>query len=179
MELKSLINNLTGGNTKTASDTSTEKVAQPDAQPSTLDARMREVVAAAGREKNAAAGETLQSVLAKEAQAFSDANDEAFLRRMKLGGAAFAESALSSFDRAGQAADAVIKEASANLDPEFVELVKMAQANPGNFLAEVRAGYEAGLGQNQKQAQYEAAVHGWATDHYIAGYESVRRAIGA
>lgn len=179
MELKSLIDNLKGGSTKTAS-AETEKVAQPiNADSSTVNARMREVVAAATQEKRAASGETLQGLMAKEAQAFSDANEEAAIRRAKLAGVAFAESSLEVFNKAGQAADAVIKEASAGLDPEFIELVKQAQTNPGQFLAEVQAGYNAALSQNQKRAQYDATVHDWATEHYLTGYESVRRALGA
>lgn len=179
MELKSLINNLKVGTTEKTAEA--EKVAQPAPDTSTADARMREVVAAATQEKRASTGESLQSLMAKEAQAFSDANDEAFIRRSKLGGTAFGEAAVEVFNRAGQAADAVVKEASAGIDPETIELAKMAQENPGRFLAEVRAGYESRLndGESQKRAEYDAAVHGWATDHYIAGYESVRRALGA
>lgn len=180
MEVKSLINVIKGtASEKTASEKTpetVEKVAQAP-ENTTADARMREVVAAANQEKRAAAGETLQGLLSKEAQAFSDANDEAAVRRSKLAGTAFGEAAVAVFDRAGQAADAIVKQASADLDPEFVELVKMAQHDPGRFLAEVRAGYEARSGHSQKRAEYDAAVHGWATKHYLAGYESARRAI--
>lgn len=178
MEIKSLIKNLQGNAVeKTASDKNNEpeKVAQAT---STVDARMREVVAAATTEKRAAAGDSLQSLLTKEAQAFSDANDEAFIRRSKLGGTAFAEAAVETFNRAGQAADAVIKEASAGVDPEMIELAKMAQYNPARFLAEVQAGAASQMGQS-KQASYDDTVHHWTTQHYLAGYESVRRAIGA
>jgi len=180
MELKSLIGTL-------KDTTTTEKIASKNPEPppaektavdATVDARMREVIASATQEKRAASGESLQGLLSKEAQALSDANDEAIVRRSKLAGTAFGEAAVAVFDRAGQAADAVVKEASANLDPEFVELVKMAQHAPGRFLAEVRAGYEARIGGEQKLAGYDAVVHGWATDHYLAGYESVRRALG-
>lgn len=182
MEVKSLIDTLKG--TKTTEKNASEKApetthSEKTAADATVDARMREVVAAAMQEKRAAAGESLQGLLSKEAQALSDANDEAIMRRSKLAGTAFGEAAVAVFDRAGQAADAVVKEASAGLDPEFVELVKEAQHDPGRFLAEVRAGYEARTGEGQKQAEYNAVVHRWATDHYLTGYESVRRALGA
>jgi hypothetical protein len=182
MEVKSLIGTLKGITTseKTASEKNPEQPpAEKTATDATVDARMREVIASATQEKRAASGESLQVLLSKEAQALSDANDEAIVRRSKLAGTAFGEAAVAVFDRAGQAADAVVKEASANLDPDFVELVKLAQHDPGRFLAEVRAGYEAHTSKSQKQAEYNAAVHGWATDHYLAGYESVRRALGA
>lgn len=174
MELKSLINSLST-QPKTAAAPAEQPVEKAAQAESTVDARMREVIASATREKVAASGETLQGLLSKEAQAFSDANDEAAVRRAKLAGVAFAESAVSVFDRAGQAADAVIKEAAANMDPEFVELVKMAQHDPGRFLAEVQAGYNDGV--NQKLAQYDAVVHDWATTHYVAGYDSMRQAL--
>lgn len=171
MELKSLIDTLNGKNTKTAS-----APAQPVTQSTAIDERMREVVAHASRvQKQAADGDTLQDALAKEAQAFADAGDEAFVRRCKLGGAAFADTVISRFDAAGAAAESTIKEAAAGLDPEVIEMAKLARDNPGRFLADVHAGYDAA--RSQKVASYQQQVHGWATDHYLTGYASVQNAL--
>lgn len=178
MQVKSLIDKLKLGE-PTQKIAAAEQTSETEQPTTTVDARMREVIASATQEKNAAAGESLQGLLTKEAQAFSDANDEALIRRSKLAGTAFGESAIAVFDRAAQAADALNKEASANLDPYFVELVKMAQQEPERFLAEVKAGYDAKNGYNQKRAEYDAEVHNWTTNHYLAGYESVRLALGA
>jgi predicted thioredoxin/glutaredoxin len=89
MEVKSLIGTLKGITTseKTASEKNPEQPpAEKTATDATVDARMREVIASATQEKRAASGESLQGLLSKEAQALSDANDEAIVRRSKLAG---------------------------------------------------------------------------------------------
>lgn len=99
-------------------------------------------------------------------------------------GVAFAEAALLTFDKAGQAADQLLKEAAAGLDPETIELVKQAQQDPEGFLRRVQAGYEARRAtQNPKLAHdaelqnYVRNVHATATDHYLAGYQGLRDAL--
>lgn len=182
MQIQSLLSNL--GGTKLpqqpAGQTKEAAAPTPPATNPALQAAMNEVISSVGQTKVAAAGETLADTLTKEAQALAAADDEAFVRRSKLGGAAFAEEALATFTRAGQAADAVIKQAAAELDPRTIELARLVQTDPERFLKEAQAGYLARQGTGGDVMRDKVRqIHKIATAHYLEGYDALRRALSA
>ncbi len=179
MQIQSLLSNL-GGAKLPAGQTKEASAPQAPASNPSLQAAMKDVIDTVGQTKVAAAGDNLADTLTKEAQALAAADDEAFVRRSKLGGAAFAEEALATFTRAGQAADAVMKQASADLDPRTIELARMVQTDPERFLKEAQAGYLAQRGTSDDAVKQKVRqIHKIATAHYLEGYDALNRALSA
>ncbi len=183
MQIKSLIGNL-NQTTKTAeAKTAGQNAPAVPAAPaaSSLDQSMREVVSGLGSVKEASAA-TVSDVLTKEAQAIEAANDERAVRRSKIAGAAFAETALATFTAAGEAAEKMAKEAAAGIDPQTIELAKLAQADPAGFLREVERGFNeqrAANGQDKTASDRELRQYQeLGAGHYLNGYEALKQAIG-
>lgn len=181
MQIQSLLSNLGGAKLPQPTAGQTKEAAAAPAPTSNpaLQAAMNEVISSVGQTKVAAAGDNLADTLTKEAQALSAADDEAFVRRSKLGGTAFAEEVIATFSRAGQAADNIIKQGAAELDPRTIELARLVQTDPERFLKEAQAGFLARRGGNDVMRDKVRQIHKIATLHYLEGYDSLRRALNA